>query len=91
MNKHTPGTWTQAPHSPTDIVVDGNTMVATAREGLNGITRDQAIANARLIAAAPLMLEALQQIASKDYGNAYAKGCADIARAAIAAAIGDAA
>lgn len=32
------------------------------------------------------LLEALQRIAAMDYGNAYAKGCADVARAAIAAA-----
>ena len=28
MSKHTPGPWTQATHSPTDVVSDGGTMVA---------------------------------------------------------------
>ena len=44
-------------------------------------------ARGRLEANAAL-LEALQKIASMDYGNQYARGCAEIARAAIAAATG---
>ena len=49
-------------------------MVATAREGLNGITRDQAIANARLIAAAPKLLEALQALIDEYEPNLKAFG-----------------
>ena len=65
-------------------------MVATAREGLNGITRDQAIANARLIANAPTLLQALKGLEWACNGveymeDEYAVQLA-IARAAIAAA-----
>ena len=42
----------------------------------------------RLQAQRDALLEALQKIASMDYGNQYARGCAEIARAAIAAATG---
>jgi hypothetical protein len=48
--------------------------------------RDQA--NARLIASAPELLAALEQISRMDYGNPYASRCADVARAAIARATG---
>lgn len=56
---HTPGPWMQATHSPTDIVADGRMMIAMARDGLNGIARDEAVANARLIARAPELRAAL--------------------------------
>ena len=59
---HTPGPWAQAPLSPVDILAADETMIAMAREGLRVISRDQAIANARLIAAAPDMLETLRDI-----------------------------
>ena len=62
MSNHTPGPWIQAKHSPADVIVGGNTMIATARDGLNGIDREQAVANARLIAAAPELLTALQAL-----------------------------
>jgi hypothetical protein len=45
-------------------------------------------ANARLIASAPELLAALEQISRMDYGNPYASRCADVARAAIARATG---
>ncbi len=57
--KHTPGPWMQATHSPTDVLADGRMMIATARDGLNGIARDEAVANARLIARAPEFRAAL--------------------------------
>lgn len=56
---HTPGPWMQAKHSPTDIVADGRMMIAMARDGLNGIALDEAVANARLIARAPELRAAL--------------------------------
>lgn len=59
---HTPGPWTQATHSPTDVVSNKLMMVATAHDGLNGIPRDQSIANARLIAAAPELLDRLTHL-----------------------------
>ena len=60
MSKHTPGPWAQAMYSPADVVTGEDKIIATARGGLNGITRDEAVANARLIAAAPDLLEALK-------------------------------
>jgi hypothetical protein len=83
--KHTPGPWNQAPYSPTDVVANGDTMVAMAREGLNGIERDKAIANARLIAAAPDLLDALERIAELSYDSEATR----VAREAIAKARGE--
>lgn len=60
--KHTPGPWMQAPLSPTDVIADDRLMIAMAREGMNGIAREQAAANARLIAAAPELLAALTHV-----------------------------
>lgn len=59
---HIPGPWAQAQYSPCDIVVNERTMIASARHGLNDISRDQAIANARLIAAAPALMAACQAV-----------------------------
>ena len=93
MSKHTPGPWTQAPYSPTDVIAGDKLMVAMAREGLNGIERDQAVANAALIAAAPELLAALQTMvkafavyAPKVDGAEF--NCVSSARAAIAKAGG---
>ncbi|MDP3273417.1 hypothetical protein [Limnobacter sp.] len=69
MSKHTQGPWIQAIHSPTDVIANGETMIAMTREGLNGISREQAIANARLIAAAPDLLELVCRLASPDQGE----------------------
>lgn len=60
MTMHTPGPWTQAQYAKCEILASDETMIATAREGLNGVTREQAIANAALIAAAPELLAALK-------------------------------
>jgi hypothetical protein len=90
MSKHTftPGPWSTdlkidcgSPHSEI-LGADGEIVAALWPPSL----RDQA--NARLIAAAPELLEALEQIARMDYGNPYASRCADVARAAIARATG---
>ena len=84
MSKHTPGPW----------IADGaqiftsDTNVAQA----NGyrIDRETVAANARLIAAAPELLEALQKIAGNTYDE-WTNGAdaARIARAAIAKATGE--
>jgi hypothetical protein len=63
--KHTPGPWVQAEYSKLDIVANGDTFIATARDGLNGIARERAIANARLIAAAPELLAALESLVAE--------------------------
>lgn len=62
MSKHTPGPW---------IVANGGRMVATAAEGANGWelfdVRDDVYGyqhNARLISAAPDLLEALDALAN---------------------------
>jgi hypothetical protein len=60
MNTHTPGPWAQAQYSPADVVAGEKIMVASARYGLNDVSREQAIANARLIAAAPELLAAVR-------------------------------
>lgn len=60
--KHTPGPWNQSRYCPVDVVIDGDIWLASARDTTNGITREQAIANARLIAAAPDLLDALRTI-----------------------------
>lgn len=74
MSKHTKGTWIQAVYSPTDVIADGKTMVAMAREGLNGISREEAIANARLIAAAPDLLDSLRNLVdSFDPGTQFSE------------------
>ncbi len=78
---HTPGLWAQAVYSPADIAVGGHTQIASARYGLNGVSRDQAIANARLIAAAPELLAALQAIADQTVEGGTIN---NLARAAIA-------
>ena len=81
MTKHTPAPWTQAELAPTEIVANGDTMIATARDGLNGISREEAIANARLIAAAPELLELLKK--SQRLGLDFSIGSAYISRAYI--------
>lgn len=58
--KHTPGPWRQAKYSPCDIVINERTWIASSRVGMDEIPRDEAIANARLIAAAPDLLAALE-------------------------------
>lgn len=64
MSAFTPGPWDVARHSPADVVAgnaESNLHLASARCGLsNDLTREAAVANARLIAAAPELLEALQ-------------------------------
>ena len=66
MSKHTPGPWTVGPAFDNDgqpeIIIEhqtpaGNLVVAVALAGLQGQE-----ANARLIAAAPDLLEALEHI-----------------------------
>lgn len=88
QSEPTPGPWVVERGSQTDRIY-----------GIKGITRwnfllkgasAQSQANARLIAAAPDMLAALEQIASLMGGQLpdYARAAHDIARAAIARATG---
>ena len=88
MSKHTPGPWRFEPHS-----VDSNYMLIycsnTPGEGDN-VRGYCGAANARLIAAAPDLLEALQRlIESGDVRDAGEAGALKQARAAIAKATGE--
>lgn len=96
--KHTPGPWNFHPCDAYatcfDVLCEKGYYVATTHDGVRGDRN--ADANARLIAAAPDLLEALQNIA--EYWNqdqneaAMADACwhaIHTARAAIAKATGD--
>ena len=88
MSKHTPGPWAIYVNAPSDIVIrkmskDGYELCSIARVS-------SGYANARLIAAAPELLEALQKIAGNTYDE-WTNGAeaGRIARAAIAKATGE--
>jgi hypothetical protein len=97
MNKHTPAPW------GIEIAADGlnkwvgcsRYSVATIAELPNQVNIGEADANARLIAAAPELLEALTNLcglAEKRPGSLHEyKAAVDSARAAIAKATGGAA
>jgi hypothetical protein len=99
MNKHTPGPWQVGMafdnYGTTEIAIEhmttaGNLIIAVALDGLQG--QD---ANARLIAAAPDLLEALKYCRQKieymrAHGEWYSPGKAtEMADAAIAKATGE--
>jgi len=99
--QHTPGPWVQHPSYPwiikTDYrpiadVEDGLTVCNTAGHENSGFfpTPGEGRANARLIAAAPELLAALQNLADRVYaeGSAYCAEEVEEARAAIAKATG---
>ena len=86
MSAHTPGPWQVDPNNPGDVNgPDGKDVAVALFSGmtrleitgneptLSAITHEEAEANARLIAAAPCMLEALQdalcalECCGKDY------------------------
>lgn len=60
QTKHTPGPW--AVESDTDIVSDSGDFVASCHEPGSDVSTAREYANARLIAAAPDLLAALQAI-----------------------------
>lgn len=88
MSKHTPGPWTTA-EEPTYCAIrtDGRVIADMRLVGLHYNKAD-----ARLIAAAPELLEALKDMLDghEDACTGYGEGAADKARAAIAKATGDA-
>ena len=90
--KHTPGPWTVSPSSKASTLtrvfsVDEGRLVASANgPGLS--ESGEAEANARLIAAAPELLEALELFLSCKVTNDQQNEAARIARAAIAKATG---
>ena len=104
MSAHTPGPWGLAQyakgaalpipfieHKTIAVFSDGARQgdVAYMQHGLWG--DDQALANARLIAAAPELLEALQAVQAFVHGQADAVEPFGLVRAAIAKATGEAA
>ena len=94
VTKHTPGPWTHIPggftiKAPSDH--HSFQLIASLSTGMK--TRSEVEANARLIAAAPDLLEALQTIAGYLDDTAACnsdKAMASTARAAIAKATGGA-
>lgn len=68
-HKHTPGPWRVDPHHRFDVQTeDGRLEISTTHEGVlvGGIKPDrlEQAANARLIAAAPDLLEALEAVSN---------------------------
>lgn len=59
--KHTPAPWTVNPKAKTNIR-HGNLTIANCSSTHDGSREEEEIANAKLIAAAPELLEALQQV-----------------------------
>lgn len=99
---HTPGPWVflengrseEAPNAGRPLTIcgpdaDDIANVYSYDDATVNITRAEAVANARLIAAAPLLLEALEALLD-DVGRANSMLGAVKARAAIAAARGQA-
>lgn len=91
MNKHTPGPWTVVNWGTKSKIIHGLLCIATTG---NQQTSSETDADARLIAAAPELLEALHRVVGElvymdeklPYSNANA--ALDIVRAAIAKAEG---
>ena len=89
MSKHTPGPW--ATDGGDTVVAMGNQIVVTA-PAPDGASREEMKANARLIAAAPELLEALkgmlQAFLCTQDPDAYPSDApCNLARAAIAKAV----
>ena len=88
--KHTPGPWVDGQLEDNDcceVMDERGYYIATCHDGVRG--ERNADANARLIAAAPDLLEALQELANcgaEAWGED--RPCVHIARAAIAKATG---
>ncbi len=87
MSAHTPGPWRYM--SGTHSLYDGDGRAVALVYGPRGIDCSRRDANARIIAAAPELLEALKEMLSAwDEDPAYGAASADKARAAIAKATG---
>lgn len=99
--KGTPGSWVV--DEDYDVTTEDGTVVSWGAEGI--FEPDEIIANAHLIAAAPDLLEALQQMVERieyyaslketgqpnieDWAYTYNSGDMDDARAAISKALGE--
>jgi hypothetical protein len=89
MSKHTKGPWKTHLVDSTAIVTEDGKLIAKA-EGDYHLDHAAMEANARLIAAAPDLLEALELLQAGWSKNAITAGTWAIARAAIAKAKGEA-
>lgn len=94
--KHTPGPWDYkcAPNGDCGIISEEMYILAETFSAIRAQDENaqaESVANARLIAAAPDMLEALKKFASWDQcwpGNINLEGVCELGRAAIAKAEG---
>lgn len=73
MNKHTPAPWTVNPKAKTNIR-HGNLTIANCSSTHDGSRAEEEIANAKLIAAAPELLEACISMEKNYREMAYAIG-----------------
>lgn len=100
-SKHTPGPWVVTPHPETHVDVFGVGEIMDDKQMQYGLSHticyQNAEANARLIAAAPELLEALirleAELVEDKYGDCYEPSPFEnlaLARAAIAKATGEA-
>lgn len=97
MSGHTPGPWAVTKDKPRKVTANGVLICtavlrnsATTKQNAAGKGQEEAKANARLIAAAPALLEALVALVDS-FEKHRPKELWDAARAAIAAATGEAA
>lgn len=69
--QHTPGPWVADNEYGTVVALEDGGYVAEAYDGMKGVDTDReiALANARLIAAAPQLLELLDQLEWINLGN----------------------
>jgi len=90
MSKHTPGPWRYEEFGPNVIIKATKNPMLSVVHSLYQESREQTEANAHLIAAAPELLEALEnllKVHEGEGGTQYHAG--DMARAAIAKAKGE--
>lgn len=86
MNAHTPGPWAQYEGDPLIIVDSYGASLGEMSAGSPNVSRSEQIANARLIAAAPELLDALRAVVSVADRKTVEF---DLAHAAIAKATGE--
>lgn len=87
MSGHTSGPWRQSEVTPEAVLSGRDQLVADCSHGHRPPPRDEVVGNARLIAAAPELLEALEyMVDALGFGTEHPS--VELARAAIAKARG---
>lgn len=96
MRKHTEGIWNISKLATPDYAPEFGIYAGDSERDLARVMGPNAEADAQLIAAAPLMLKALEVVADMlgrhpdfNRGNTVVHYCADLARSAIPEATGD--